>query len=71
MGASDRISNAAEDAKGKAKEGIGEATDNDNLKNEGKVDQAKGQAKNVAEDAKDKASEAVKNVTDKVSGNND
>jgi uncharacterized protein YjbJ (UPF0337 family) len=44
-----------DDIKGKAKEAAGDLTDNDDLKREGKVDQAAGTVK-----------ETVKNVTDKV-----
>jgi uncharacterized protein YjbJ (UPF0337 family) len=48
---------AADQAKGKAKEAIGEATGNDKLKNRGKVDVGKGKVK-----------DAVDTVTDKVTG---
>ena len=40
MGLDDKISNAAEDAKGKAKETAGKGTDNERLEAEGKGDQA-------------------------------
>lgn len=53
MGLDDKISNAAEDAKGKAKEGIGKATDNEDLEAEGHMDQAKANAKQAGEDVKD------------------
>ena len=43
--------------KGRAKEAVGDLTDNDRLKNEGKVDQAKGTVK-----------DAVDKVADKVTG---
>ncbi|MGY4719720.1 CsbD family protein [Naumannella cuiyingiana] len=58
MGIGDRIQNAAEDAIGKAKEAVGDLTDNDKLKAEGKVDQGKADVKNFGEDVKDKAGEA-------------
>jgi len=48
---------AIDNAKGKAKEAVGDATGNRSLKNEGKVDQGKGKAK-----------DAVDKVADKVTG---
>ena len=48
---------AIDEAKGKAKEAVGDVTDNDRLKSEGKVDQGKGKVK-----------DAVDNVADKVTG---
>ena len=53
MGVGDRIENNAEEAKGNVKQGLGEATDNDRLKNDGRADEAKGKVKNVVEDVKD------------------
>jgi uncharacterized protein YjbJ (UPF0337 family) len=48
---------STDEAKGRAKEAIADLTDNDRLKNEGKVDQAKGTVK-----------DAVDKVADKVTG---
>jgi uncharacterized protein YjbJ (UPF0337 family) len=56
----------ADDLKGRAKEAAGAVTDDDDLKREGKTDQAAGKAKNVMGDIKDKAEDAVDNVTDKL-----
>ncbi|MDQ0767823.1 uncharacterized protein YjbJ (UPF0337 family) [Pseudarthrobacter defluvii] len=53
MGLGDKISNAAEDLGGKAKEAAGNATDNDRLKAEGQADQVKADAKKVGESVKD------------------
>lgn len=53
MGVGDRIENNAEEAKGNVKQGLGEATDNDRLNNEGRADEAKGKVKNAVEDVKD------------------
>jgi uncharacterized protein YjbJ (UPF0337 family) len=53
MSASDKITNAAENLVGKAKEAVGTATNNDELAAEGKADQTKAQAKKVGEDVKD------------------
>jgi len=53
MGLDDKIANAAEHAKGTAKEAAGKVTDNERLEAEGKLDQAKADAKKVGEDVKD------------------
>lgn len=53
MGVGDKISNAAEDMGGKAKEAAGNATDNDRLRAEGQADQVKADAKKVGENVKD------------------
>ena len=53
MGIDDKVSNAAEEAKGKVKEGVGKATDDERLEAEGKVDQAKANIKQAGEDVKD------------------
>ncbi|BDZ47110.1 CsbD family protein [Naasia aerilata] len=53
MGIGDKIQNAAEEAKGKAKEGIGDATNNPDLKAEGKGDQAGANLKQAGENVKD------------------
>lgn len=49
----DKAKNAAEDAIGKAKEAVGDASDNDKLKAEGKTDQTSAGAKDKVEDVKD------------------
>ncbi|GAA1923732.1 CsbD family protein [Nocardioides hwasunensis] len=53
MGLADKAKNAAEDLKGKAKEVVGDVTDNDSLKAEGKADQTKSDVKSAGEDIKD------------------
>jgi uncharacterized protein YjbJ (UPF0337 family) len=53
MGVRDKINNAAEEAKGKAKEGVGKATNNDRLKAEGHSDQASANLKQAGEKVKD------------------
>ena len=53
MGIGDKISNAAEDAKGNAKEGVGKATNNDSQVAEGKADQASADVKKAGENVKD------------------
>lgn len=53
MSAVDKLKNAAEDAVGKAKEVIGNATDNKDLEAEGKKDQTKSSLKDAGENVKD------------------
>jgi uncharacterized protein YjbJ (UPF0337 family) len=53
MSAEDKIKNAAEKAKGKAKEGVGDATGDESLEAEGRADQAKGDLKQAGEKVKD------------------
>ena len=48
-----------EQVKGNIKETVGDATNNDNLEQEGKKDKASGKAKEVVDNVKDKASEVV------------
>lgn len=65
MGTSDRLGNAAEDAKGKVKEGAGKATGDEQLEAEGKWDQTKADAKDKVEDVKDKVAEKYNDLTDR------
>lgn len=53
MGLGDKISNAAQDAKGKVKEGTGKAIDNEQMEVEGKGDQVSSSAKQAGENVKD------------------
>ncbi|MGY4644103.1 CsbD family protein [Cellulomonas sp. URHB0016] len=53
MGLDDKVSNAAEEAKGKVKEGAGKATGDERLEAEGKGDQAAANIKQAGEDVKD------------------
>jgi uncharacterized protein YjbJ (UPF0337 family) len=48
-----------DDLKGRAKEAAGDLTDDQSLKNEGKVDRATGSAKDAVGDAGDKVKDAV------------
>jgi uncharacterized protein YjbJ (UPF0337 family) len=50
---------AIDDAKGRVKEAAGDLTDDDKLKNEGKVDKAAGSVKDKVGDAADKVKDAV------------
>jgi len=58
-----------DNAKGKAKEAVADVTDNDELKREGKTDQAAGNVKNKIGDVKETAEEAVDKVRDKLRKN--
>jgi uncharacterized protein YjbJ (UPF0337 family) len=60
------VKNAAAKAAGKAKEAVGNATDNDRLKAEGKTDQVKSDTKQAGTDAKD----AVHGVADSLKNDN-
>jgi uncharacterized protein YjbJ (UPF0337 family) len=53
MGIDDKIENKAEDLGGKAKEGAGKATDDEDLEAEGKTDQTKSSLKDAKENVKD------------------
>ncbi|GAA1594082.1 CsbD family protein [Kribbella hippodromi] len=53
MGIADKAKNAAEELAGKAKEAIGDLTDNKELESEGKTDQTKADLKNAGENIKD------------------
>jgi len=48
-----------EQAKGNIKETVGDATNNEDLEQDGKKDKASGKAKEVVDNAKDKASEVI------------
>jgi len=53
MGADDKAKNAAQDAVGNVKEGIGKATDNPDLQAEGQADQTEAKLKKAGENVKD------------------
>jgi uncharacterized protein YjbJ (UPF0337 family) len=58
MGKDDKMKNKAQEAAGKAKQMAGDKTDNEDLENEGKADQAKADLKQAGEHAKDTAKDA-------------
>ncbi len=58
----DKIKGVANEALGKAKQGIGDVTGNDKLKTEGAAQELKGKTQSTVGDAKD----TVKSVTDKL-----
>ncbi|MCE6995973.1 CsbD family protein [Saccharothrix sp. S26] len=53
MGTDDKVSNKAEELKGKAKAAVGDATDNEQWQAEGRTEQAKGSLKQAGEKVKD------------------
>jgi uncharacterized protein YjbJ (UPF0337 family) len=53
MGNDDKVANKADNITGKAKEKLGDATDNESLQNEGKKDQSKADLKDAGEKVKD------------------
>ena len=67
MALDDKIQSKGDELKGTAKEKIGEATDSQDLKNEGSSDKAKGKLGQVVEGLKDDFKEATSNLNDKIS----
>lgn len=55
-----------DDLKGRAKEAVGDLTDDADLKREGKADRASGKLKDVVEKAESKAKDLIDDVKDKV-----
>jgi uncharacterized protein YjbJ (UPF0337 family) len=58
-----------DDAKGRVKEAAGALTGDDDLKSEGKADQAGAKVKNAAEHVKDAVSDGVDAIKEKISKN--
>jgi uncharacterized protein YjbJ (UPF0337 family) len=54
----------ADDLKGRAKKAAGELTDDESLKNEGRVDRASGSVKDAVGDAADKAKDVIRGDKD-------
>ncbi|MDQ1359093.1 MAG: hypothetical protein QOF20_3341 [Acidimicrobiaceae bacterium] len=48
-----------DDLKGRAKEAVGDLTDDDDMKREGKIDRATGSVKDKVDDVKDKVKDAL------------
>ncbi|MEU4707327.1 CsbD family protein [Nocardia salmonicida] len=59
MGLHDKFENKAEELEGRTKEAAGAVTGDDDLKNEGKADQASSALKQKGEKIKDKTNEIV------------
>jgi len=60
------MSSDFDEAKGRVKEAAGALTDDDDLKREGKADQAGAKVKQAAEKLSDKVSDAVDTAKDKM-----
>jgi uncharacterized protein YjbJ (UPF0337 family) len=58
MATDDKLRNKGEDLKGKAKETIGRATDDEELEAQGRTDQAKSSLKDAGEKVKDAIKDA-------------
>lgn len=63
MGLGDKISNKAQEAAGKAKEGFGDATDNKDLQAEGQADQGEAGVKQAGEHVKDGAQDVKRDLS--------
>ena len=59
------MSGTADKASGRIKQAAGDLTDNDDLKNEGKKDEAAGKAKDAVDSVKDKANDVIDSIKDK------
>ena len=58
MGTDDKLRNQGEDLKGKAKEAVGRATDDEELEGAGRADQASSSLKQAGEKVKDAIKDA-------------
>jgi len=57
-----------DEAKGRVKQAVGDLTDDDQLKNEGRADKTAGKAKEALKSAEDAAEKVVDKVRDAVHG---
>ena len=69
MGIADDAKNKAEELKGRGKEAAGSLTGDEDLKNEGKGDQAVAEGKQKIADAADAVKGKVDEIKDKLTGN--
>ena len=60
------MSGEFDQAKGRVKQAAGDLTDDDELRREGKTDEASGKVKETLDDAKDKLEDTVDKVRDKL-----
>ena len=65
----DKIKGTTNEAIGKAKQGIGEATGSDRLQGEGAIQEVKGKGQKAMGDAKDAAKDAVNKAADAANEN--
>ena len=57
-----------DEAKGRVKQAVGDVTDNEKLKNEGRLDEAEGKMKDAVDNVGDKAEEGVDKLRDAIKG---
>ena len=67
--AADKVKGATNEAIGKAKQGIGEATGSDRLQGEGAVQEVKGKAQKGLGEAKDAVKDAANQAAPRINGN--
>lgn len=58
------MSGTADKASGRIKQAAGDLTDNDDLKREGKKDEASGKVKDAVDSVKDKADDVIDKIRD-------
>ncbi|GAB3132719.1 CsbD family protein [Tsukamurella serpentis] len=68
MGFTDDAKNKAQDLTGRAKEAAGSALNDDELRTEGRADQAEASIKDKITDAADRVKEGVDDLKDKLTG---
>lgn len=68
MGIGDKISNKAEELGGKAKQAVGDLTDNERLEAEGAAQQGSAKAKQAGEHVKDAGRDVAEGVKDAFDG---
>lgn len=64
----DKIKGAANEAAGNIRQGVGDATDNEELQAEGKAQETKGEAQQALGNAKDAVGDALHSAADKLKG---
>ena len=62
----DELEGKAEKVKGKVKQGVGDATDNERLHDEGVADEAAGEVQDTAGRARRKVGEAINDLGDRI-----
>ena len=62
----DELEGKAEKVKGKVKQGVGDATDNERLHDEGVADEAAGEVQDTAGSARRKVGEAINDLGDRI-----
>ena len=63
MGNEQQIKGQFEQVEGKVKEGLGDATDNNQMENEGRMDQAKGQVREGVGNVREGVDKAADEIT--------